>query len=131
MKRILFWVASFIWGLPMSFLGSIIAIGLLITGHKPKRFYQFIYFEVGKNWGGFSCGVFFFTSKNPSFHTKQHEAGHGIQNIMFGFLMPFIVSIPSALRYWYRELTPNKKHPDYYSIWFENQANKLGEKYFK
>ena len=115
----------------MSFLGSIIAIGLLITGHKPKRFYQFIYFEVGKNWGGFSCGVFFFTSQNPSLHTKQHEAGHGIQNIMFGFLMPFIVSIPSALRYWYRELTPNKKHPNYYSIWFENQANKLGQKYFK
>lgn len=131
MKKILFWVASFTWGLPMTLFGCIVALILLCLGYKPKRFHYFIYFEVGENWGAFEAGCFFITDKNPSLFTKQHEAGHGIQNIMFGFLTPFIVSIPSAIRYWYRELTPNKKHPDYYSIWFENQANKLGQKYFK
>ena len=33
----------------------------------------------------------------------RHEGGHGIQNIIFGVLMPFLVSIPSFIRYWYRK----------------------------
>lgn len=135
MKRILFWVASFTWGLPMTLVGSIVAITLIITGHKPKRFHWFIYFEIGDNWGGFELGCFFITNKNPSLHIMQHEAGHGIQNIIFGVFMPFVVSIPSLIRYWYREFKFYKKGlkptTDYDSIWFEKQATKLGQKYFK
>lgn len=136
MKKILFWVASFTWGLPMTSIGCIVAITLLIMGHKPKRFHWFTYFEIGKkNWGGFELGCFFITNKNPSLHIKQHEAGHGIQNIMFGAFMPFVVSIPSFIRYWYREFKFYKKGlkptTDYDSIWFEKQATKLGQKYFK
>ncbi len=109
---------------------------LLVTGHKPKRFHSNIYFEVGTGWGGFKAGGFFFVNKNPSLHLRQHESGHGIQNLMLGVFMPFIVSIPSAIRYWYREyLTRSGKRksnelPAYDSIWFEGWATKLGEKYF-
>lgn len=67
----------------------------------------------------------------------MHEWGHGIQNIILGPLMPFLVAIPSCIRYWYRELlvrSGEKKYadlPDYDSIWFEGWATKLGKKYYK
>lgn len=136
LKAILFWILSLTWGLPMTLVGIVCALALLITGHKPKRFHYFIYLEVGEGWGGFEAGCFFFCSKNSSLHLKQHEAGHGIQNIILGPLMPFIVSIPSAVRYWYREIvvrTGRKKYsdlPPYDSIWFEGWATSLGEKYY-
>ncbi len=137
LKIVIFYILSFTWGLPMTLIGAIAALFLLCAGYKPKRFHHFIYFEVGENWGGFECGCFFIVNKNPTLHIKQHEAGHGIQNIIFGWLMPFVVSIPSLIRYWYREflIRSGKKFywelPDYDSIWFEGQATRFGEKYFE
>lgn len=89
-KGILFWVLSLSWGLPMTLFGAICAFALLVTGHKPQRFHYFVYFEVGSGWGGFEAGGFFFVNKHPSQHIKQHESGHGLQNIMLGVLMPFL-----------------------------------------
>ena len=132
-----FWILSLTWGLPMTLIGALVALALLITGHKPKRFHHFIYFEVGYNWGGVEVGGFFVVDKYASERTKRHEAGHGIQNIILGPLMPFLVSIPSAIRYWYfRYLVASKKKlhsdlPPYDSIWFEGWATKLGDKYYK
>lgn len=51
--------------------------------------------------------------------------------------MPFVICIPSATRYWYREYlwkTDKAKYktlPDYDEIWFEGQATKWGETYVK
>lgn len=136
-KTIGFYLASFTWGLPMTLVGCIVALCLLVTGHKPHRFHWFIYFEVGENWGGFECGCFFVANKGASLSLKQHESGHGLQNIMLGVFMPFVVSIPSAVRYWYREylVRSGKKAswelPPYDSMWFEGWATSLGTKYFQ
>lgn len=56
-----------------------------------------------------------------------HEYGHSIQNIIFGPLFPFVIGIPSALRYWYRELNSEKITTPYDAIWFEGWASKLGK----
>ena len=69
-----------------------------MAGNKPKIFHYNVYFEVGRAWGGVNFGGFFFVNQNASLATKQHEAGHGLQNIVFGVLMPFVVAIPSAVR---------------------------------
>lgn len=136
LKCILFWLVSWTWGLPMTLFGLVCALGLLITGHKPQRFHYFIYFEVGHAWGGFEAGCFFFVQRGAGISIKQHESGHGLQNIMLGVFMPFIVSIPSMVRYWYREylVRSGKKCswelPAYDSIWFEGWATALGKKYF-
>ncbi|MBO5712210.1 MAG: hypothetical protein J6R47_05160 [Acholeplasmatales bacterium] len=49
--------------------------------------------------------------------------------------MPFVICIPSALRYWYRELRYNRKGitppTKYDDIWFEDEATKLGRLYRK
>ena len=102
-KIILFYFISFTWGIIMSLIGSVVCLGLIITGHKPKLFHHVVYFEVGENWGGVELGPFFLCCKGSGLHTKQHECGHGIQNTWFGPLMPFIVCLPSATRYWLRE----------------------------
>ncbi len=47
--------------------------------------------------------------------------------------MPFVVGIPSMIRYWYRELKYNRKGKvpptSYDSIWFEGQATRIGVNY--
>lgn len=137
MNKYLYWFLSLTWGLPMTLIGFLVSAVLLLMGYKPKRFGYTFYFEVGKNWGGLELGAIFLISKGEPLETKQHEHGHGIQNLWWGPLMPFVVSIPSACRYWYREYlvrSGKKKYyelPDYDSIWFEGQATRLGKKYFK
>ena len=135
MKPSKFWIMSCTWGLLLTLFGAIAAGVLMATGHKPKRFHHLIYFEIGEKWGGFNMGPFFFVCKNCSEATKRHEAGHGIQNCMYGPAMPFIVTIPSVIRYWYREYmykhAQHHKITDYDAIWFEGEATKLGDLYFK
>ena len=135
MNKFVFYILSFTWGLPMTLIGCIVSLILLIMGYKPKKYGYSWYFEVGNNWGGLELGVCFLTNKNPSTHTKNHEVGHTIQNCYWGFLMPFVISIPSAIRYWYREfkynrkgLTPLTKYDD---VWFESDASKRGTEFIK
>lgn len=125
---------SFTWGLIMSLLGAATSLVLLIMGYKPKKFGHSIYFEVGKGWGGLELGYFFIVCEDCSYYTLCHEHGHGFQNCVFGPLMPFLVCIPSAIRYWYREIKVRlggRLYTDYDDIWFEGQATELGENFIK
>ena len=134
-NKFLFYLLSFTWGLPLTLIGCLIAAVLLIVGYKPQKWGYCYYFEIGENWGGLEFGVIFLTNKNPSKHIRNHELGHSIQNCWFGPLMLFVVCIPSAIRYWYREYivrSGKKKYtelPDYDSVWFENQASILGTEF--
>lgn len=95
-----YWLIQCTWGLPMTLIGAIIALGLLISGHKPKHLGPTVYFEVGENWGGVELGGFFLCDKHSPLETKYHECGHSLQNMIWGPLMPFVVCLPSAARYW-------------------------------
>lgn len=129
-SKSLFYILSFTWGLPLTIVGLFVALALTIAGYKPKKWNYCYYFEIGDNWGGVEFGVFFVVCKNSGTLIKNHEHGHGIQNCYFGPLMPLVVCIPSAIRYWYRELKylRNGKTPptSYDSVWFENSATNLG-----
>lgn len=130
MNKFEFYLLSFTWGLPLTIVGCVVALFLMLAGLKPKRWGYCWYFEIGEKWGGLELGVVFITNKHPSKHLRNHEYGHGIQNCYYGFLMPFLVCIPSAIRYWHREYiqykNPKKELPPYDSIWFERQATSLG-----
>lgn len=134
-NKLLYWIVSLTWGCVMSIIGLVAALALLVTGHKPILFGNTFYFKVGKSWGGLNLGPVFITDSMPSLHTLCHEHGHGLQNLWWGPLFPFVIGIPSAIRYWYREIkyyNKGKQPPTAYdSIWFEGQASELGEKYFK
>lgn len=137
MKRILvyigFWIWSLTWGSIMTAVGLLVALALLVTGHKPYFMGPQMFFKFGTGWGGVNFGPIAVVCSNASINTEYHEAGHGLQNLIWGPLMPFVVSIPSAIRYWYREWVyrkDKKKYrelPDYDAIWFEAQASNWGK----
>ena len=133
MNKTKFYFLSFTWGLPLTLVGLIVAAVLLCRGKKPKKWGACYYFEIdNKNMSGFNLGIIFLTGKNPSVRTRNHEHGHAIQNCYLGVLTPFIVHIPSVIRFWYRvwlmEIGKRAKTP-YDAIWFERTATELGNKY--
>lgn len=133
MNKLTFYLLSFTWGLPLTLVGLIVGAALMIAGKKPEKWGACWYFKVGKNWGGTELGVIFLTENTPNDYIRNHEHGHAIQNCYFGFLMPFIVCIPSAIRYCYRKLKYYRKGlippTEYDSVWFEGDATKLGTIY--
>lgn len=108
-KTVLFYILSFTWGIIMTLIGCLVFLVLLIAGKKPQKFYDRIYIKVKDNWGGCELGPWFICGEtDDSLHLKQHESGHGFQNIILGPLMPFVVSLPSAARYWLFEIETQK-----------------------
>ena len=86
----------------MSFIGLLVLLFTIPFG-KFGIYHGRIYKRIGKSWGGLDLGCFFLCSENSDEHTVAHECGHGLQNCLWGPLLPFVVCIPSATRYWLRE----------------------------
>lgn len=139
MKKSLFYILSFTWGLPMTLVGYLAALIVLMVGGKPKGKYGYCnVFQIGNNWGGASLGLVIITDKDMDSKLLKHEHGHAIQNCWFGPLFPFIVGIPSMLRYQWMDISTRMGAtdlPSYDSVWFEGQATRVGtefiEKYFE
>lgn len=116
----------------MNIFGALCLFAAWITGEKIYRCgpYVYAYSKFCKNCA-FEAGMFFILGYGCE-SSAPHEMGHGIQNMMFGLLMPFIVSIPSAVRFWIREYKSKKGEvlPPYDSVWFEHTATVWGHKYF-
>lgn len=134
-KRIGFYFLSFTWGFIMSFIGLLV-IGFSACFKKVNTFHGRLYAVWGEGWGGLELGCFFICGLDcQQEQLMAHECGHGIQNIIWGPLGIFVIFIPSAIRYWYREIIWRKdkqkfwKLPDYDAIWFEGQATRWGMKY--
>lgn len=132
-KRILFYIASFTWGIIMSLIGGIVILISLLC-HRVKVWHGRAYAIWGKGWGGLELGCFAVCAEDcQTEHLLAHECGHGLQNAILGPFMPFLVCIPSAIRYWYRELRFNRKGltppTSYDSIWFEGWATKWGYRF--
>lgn len=136
LSYLIFYLIQFTWGILMNIFGLFVLLFMLITLHKPHLFGPSIYFICKKAEGfGFEAGVCFVVGADCNGDPiMMHECGHGIQNMIFGPLTPFIISIPSLIRYWYREIKYYKKDltpkTDYDSIWFEGTATKWGEKIY-
>lgn len=134
MSKKTFWILSWTWGFIMTFLGFITFFVLRIMGYQPYRNQYGWVFEIGENWGGVEVGPIAIVNKNPGQHILNHEFGHSLQNCYFGPFM-ILISLASAVRYWYREyLTKIKKIPytelpAYDDIWFEGTATYLGTFY--
>lgn len=126
MKRLnkkLFYLLSFTWGLPLSFIGVLVCLALMVFGFKPKRYGHCYYIEIGKGWGGLEFGWLFLVSKTASESTYKHELGHGYQNAcMYGWFTP-VLFIIAACRYWLQRAGVKM---DYHKWFYEAQANKIG-----
>ena len=140
LTKIEFYVLSWTWGIIMSLVGAVVVGAILLYGVCTKKNYKLqrcgwcYYIAIGQsNWGGLELGMFFLVQSRESIPTMWHEHGHAIQNCFWGVLFPFVIAIPSAIRYWYRELRYYKKGlvptTRYDSVWFEGEATTLGKIY--
>ena len=129
MTSFAFYLLSFTWGLPVTLAGCIAALFVRLTGRSAERVGHCFCYRIGRGWGGFSLGIFIFAAEDLDKRALWHEHGHGLQNCVFGPFMAFLVSVPSAVRYWYRRLKKNKSGlKPYDEIWFERQATRTGQR---
>jgi hypothetical protein len=135
--RKLYYFLACTWGIFMTVLGLLVSgvlyvIKLFAKSRIKITFepYHLIYsISVGPNyWGGCELGLCFLRDQKSIDSINAHEFGHTFQNCLFGPLFPFIVAIPSASRWWARELNkdPNKKFAPYDGVWFEDAATQCG-----
>ena len=114
----------------MTYIGCFISLVLMFAGNAPMKFLLGWHFEIGYGWGGVDFGFPFICSTDCDEELKCHEAGHSIQNAIFGPFAILISFIPSFIRCEYRELkykiTKKRNKVDYDAIWFEGSATAAG-----
>lgn len=123
-KAAAFWALSCTWGIIMTLLGAIGALVFLAMGHRPVRVGYSYMFAFGSGWGSATLGPFIFASEGnaASRDIRLHEAGHSIQNCIWGVLFPFVIAIPSLI-------SAAADPAGHRGRWFELQATALGYKY--
>lgn len=126
-----YWALQLTWGILLTLPGLLGAWLIPSCLKTVKRNGWSFVVKVGGNWGGLNLGAVSFMGEGDeawSEHTRRHEFGHSLQNILFGPFQIFLVAIPSAVRYWYRRSFPEKVKTAYDDIWFEGTATKWGTK---
>lgn len=108
-------------------IGTPVYAVLRLLRKSTKEYRGIPFFEIGQNWGGFSCGWFFVCSKTDPDSTRNHEIGHLIQNAKVGGFKMLALTVGSVFRYHARRLFRIKTPYD--AWWFEAQATKLGEEW--
>jgi hypothetical protein len=135
-KHIWLWYfLNLTWGIIFTFVGAVMALGLLITGHKPYKYKHVLCFQFGNNWGGLEGSFFIFVANNMgddwTQHTREHEFGHSFQNAIYGPFNMLITYFPSVARYWYQQIRYKKglSNKPYDLAWFEESASDIGHNY--
>lgn len=124
----LYYILNIVWGFPLTLIGFVGALALLISGRRPQRNGGGWVFRVGHDWGGISFGLCHFVDMESTERILAHEYGHSLQNMIWGPLMVFVIAIPSVVRYWIRQIRRKQDKPNspYDAIWFEGQATRWG-----
>lgn len=131
--KAIYYILQGTWGLPMNVIGILVYAFFRFVGFEAKRHGGCFFIPLGKCWGGFSLGMFFFCDRRETEYIKNHEFGHSLQNCFLGALM-IPLTILSIARYHYRNLITKRGTPcntPYDSFWFEGQATRLGNKYIQ
>jgi len=129
MKSFIYYLLQVTYGILMNVIGILVFTVVVCFTHNIHRHYHSFYTITKTQFGGLSLGIFTISS-TTSEQTLSHELGHSYQNIIFGPLFPFVVAIPSVIRYWYCTIAESKGKKfarDWYdSIWFEGTATRWG-----
>lgn len=131
----LYWVLQFTWGLLYNIIGGFIALFCLIFRGKPSIYHSHFIIMFGDDWGGLEVGCGAIVAYNMgddwTVHTKNHESGHNFQNAIWGTISIFMMTIPSAVRYWAQRINEKNGHSErnkpYDSAFFEDSASVTGE----
>lgn len=135
MKKALFYLVQFTWGLAQNLVGL---IGYLVLYRKCRheRFENaFItLIDSDKPFGGVSLGIFIFINGKKDedwlHDTRIHEYGHTIQSLVLGPVWPLVIAIPSVIWCNFPPLCKYRKEKNvsYYALYCEGWANLWGSK---
>lgn len=138
MKKFLFYLIQWTWGLPINLIGlAAFAFFAKVRGCEHERFCNSTVTYVPSNFGGISLGTFIFINSKRSDEwrrdTKIHEYGHTIQLLLLGPVWILAVGLPSFVWCNFKScINYRKKHGvSYYSFYCEAWADSLGQKYTK
>lgn len=130
MKRFLFYLVQFTWGIVQNIMG-LVAFLALYRGRKHEKFHNAIITYVDKKgFGGLSLGIFIFINAKRDgewlHDTQIHEYGHTIQSNILGPVWPFVIALPSVI--WCNVLDKYRKKNNisYYKLYCEGWANMCG-----
>ena len=135
MKKALFYLIQFTWGIVQNLIGL---IGfLLLRKSRHERFANAVitYVDTDKSFGGISLGIFIFVNakkKEDWLHdTRIHEYGHTIQSVVLGPLYFPVIGIPSMIWCNFPPIVRYRKKNDvsYYTIYCEGWANIWGSRF--
>lgn len=117
MQKLLLWI----WCFPQMLVGLVVALVTRAERHGDHYRYNC------KN-GSVSLGEFVFLCPAhwDSENTLKHEQGHTKQSRMLGWLYLPLVGLPSIIWAGCFRRFRVKRHIDYYSVYPENWADKLG-----
>ena len=124
MKKVLFWLLQWTWGLPQTLLGFVI---YLCNFRKPHEMYRGCIVTRWGDGGSLGLGMFLFLGCDDP-RVRVHEFGHSVQSLLLGPLFLPIMGIPSVLWCnlpWCRKLR-REKGVSYYRFYPESTANRLG-----
>jgi hypothetical protein len=131
-KKTFYYSIQWTWGILMNLIGLGAFIIAKINKWPIENYRNATAIYHPTLCGGMSLGSFLIIGKGCKKRTASHEYGHSIQNMQWGPLMPFVIGIPTIVRYCYRKLKYNKKNlappTKYEEVWFEKQATEYGRR---
>lgn len=113
--KIIYYILQWTWGVIMNIIGLGVFLFAKIKKYETYKYRNAICIVVPWNFGGLELGMFFVRGERNN-SVCAHEYGHGIQNLWWGPLFPFVVCIPSAYRYWMRNKKTQKEKYIFCSI---------------
>lgn len=135
MKRYLYYLLQWTWGLPQNLVGAVLCFFF-----RKKDVFSFHYAKVIRVNSHFSTslGMFLFLGNGGGTYPEAleqailaHEYGHSFQSLLFGPFYFLVVGAPSVI--WARLPGMIRRRRitgrSYYAVWPENQANRLGKKH--
>ena len=125
MKKLIFRLLQWTWGLPQTLLGFILS---RLRRDDPREEYHNCVVVRWDQRGSMSCGMYLFIGKNADSRVYVHEFGHSVQSAILGPLFLPVMGIPSFL--WCNFPAAKKLRRDkgvsYYAFYPESTANRLG-----
>ena len=136
MKKFLFYLLQFTWGLPQNLVGLIAFLVMRKTCRHDRFHNAFVtYVQTAKPFGGVSLGIFIFVNADRTeewlHDTRIHEYGHTIQSIVLGPIWPFVIALPSVIWGNFPPLFRYRTEKDVsdYALYCEGWANLWGSRF--
>ena len=136
MKKFLFYLVQFTWGILQNFAG-LVGFLILFKKYRHEKFENawITYVDTDKPFGGISLGIFIFVNgkrEGEWLHdTRIHEYGHTIQSLVLGPVWPLVIAIPSFIWCNFPPICRYRKQNDvsYYALYCEGWANVWGSRF--